>query len=97
VLLTEATLMAYATSVPGGGEAALEPLRSLLVALGTPSFTAQVSGVDQEMRSGYAAAYIEGIRVVHLATGALAVVAGVLAWLGLGRRDPLQGMWEHQQ
>jgi hypothetical protein len=47
------------------------------------------------MLSSYAAAYIEGIRVVHLATGALAVIAGIVAWLGLGRRDPLKGMWEH--
>jgi DHA2 family multidrug resistance protein-like MFS transporter len=97
VLLTAATLGAYEASLPAGSDvaAALDPLRSLLIALGTPSFTAQVTEVDQGLLSGYATAYIEGIRAVHLATGAIAVVAGILAWAALGRRDPLQGMWEH--
>jgi DHA2 family multidrug resistance protein-like MFS transporter len=99
VLLTGATLAAYAGSVPPGvdAEPALDQLRGLLIAIGTPSFTAQVADVEQGLLRGYGMAYIEGIRTVHLATGAIAVVAGVLAWVALGRRDPLQGMWEHQR
>jgi DHA2 family multidrug resistance protein-like MFS transporter len=99
VLLTGATLAAYAGSVPPGvdAEPALDQLRGLLIAIGTPSFTAQVADVEQGLLRGYGMAYIEGIRTVHLATGAIAVVAGVLAWVALGRRDPLQGMWEHRR
>jgi hypothetical protein len=52
-----------------------------------------VGNADPSLLSGYANAYIEGIRVVHLATGAVAVVAGLVAWIALGRHDPLQTMW----
>lgn len=99
VLLTAATLGAYEASLPAGVDvdATLQPLRELLIALGTPSFTAQVTEVDQDLVRGYGTAYIQGIRTVHLATGAIAVVAGILAWVALGRRDPLRGMWEHQR
>jgi MFS family permease len=97
VLLTEASLAAYAASVPTGVDpTALETLRDLVVALGTPALVTQLDGVDPSLLSGYADAYVDGIRIVHLAIGLLAVVAGFLAVLGLGRRDPLQGMWEHQ-
>ncbi len=97
VLLTEATLAAYAASAPSGVDAtAMQTLRELVVALGTPALLAQVDGVDPALLSGYADAYVDGIRIVHLATGLLAVIAGLLAVLALGRRDPLQGMWEHK-
>jgi len=97
VLLTEASLAAYAASVPTGVDpTALETLRDLVVALGTPALVTQLDGVDPSLLSRYADAYVDGIRIVHLAIGLLAVVAGFLAVLGLGRRDPLQGMWEHQ-
>jgi hypothetical protein len=39
---------------------------------------------------------VEGIRIVHLGAGVLAIIAGPLAGVLLRRRDPLrQGMWEH--
>lgn len=99
VLLTEATLAVYAGSPPPGVdvEAGLETLRGLLVAIGTPGFTSLVAGVDPSVLSRYGDAYIEGIRLVHLATGALAVVAGLIAVVALGRRESLEGMWEHQR
>lgn len=98
VLLTEATLAAYAASAtPSGGDpAALQTLRDLVVALGTPALVTQLDGVDPSLLSGYADAYVDGIRIVHLAIGGVAVVAGLLAVLALGRRDPLEGMWEHK-
>ena len=99
VLLTEATLAAYAASPPAGVDldASLATLRDLLVAIGTPGFTALVGGVDPALLSGYGNAYIDGIRLVHLATGAIAVVAGLIAVAALGRRESLEGMWEHRR
>jgi MFS family permease len=98
VLLTEATVGAYVATLAEGVDVgtAVEPLRGLLVALGTPSFTALVTEVDAGVLGRYADAYVEGIRLVHLATGALAVVAGLVAVMALGRRDPLTGMWDHR-
>ncbi|HEY6608906.1 MAG TPA: MFS transporter [Candidatus Limnocylindria bacterium] len=95
VLLTEVTLSAYAASLPAGADvaSALAPLRSLLIGLGTPGFSALVVDVDPNLLGGYAAAYVEGIRNVHLAGGAVAVVAGVIATLALGGRDPLRERW----
>ena len=98
VLLTEASLAAYAATLPPGSDvsAALEPLRGLLVALGTPGFASQVSGADPALLGDYAAAYVQGIRIVHLLAGGLAVAAGIIVTLALGRRDPLRGMWDHE-
>ena len=95
VILTEVTLSAYAAGLPPGTDqtVALAPLQDILVALGTPNFSSVVGSADPSLLSGYANAYIEGIRVVHLATGAVAVVAGLVAWIALGRHDPLQTMW----
>jgi DHA2 family multidrug resistance protein-like MFS transporter len=97
VILTEAAIASFAGSLPPGTDvaAASEPLRGLLVALGTPNFTALVSGADQDMLGAYAAAYINGIKIVHLVAGGFAVVAGIVVTLALGRTDPLRGMWEH--
>jgi DHA2 family multidrug resistance protein-like MFS transporter len=95
VILTQVTLSAYAAGLPPGTDqtVALAPLQDILVALGTPNFSSVVGSADPSLLSGYANAYIEGIRVVHLATGAVAVVAGLVAWIALGRHDPLQTMW----
>ncbi len=98
VVLTQAALASYAATLPAGTDvhAALEPFRGLLIALGTPGFAAQVSAADPELLGAYASAYVDGIRIVHLVAGLLAVAAGGVVTVALGRRDPLRGMWEHQ-
>ena len=97
LVLAQATLGAFTATLPPGAEAsaAAEPLRGLLIALGTPGFAAAVSGADVSLLPAYAEAYVEGIRLVHLGAGVTAVVAGLLAGVLLGRRDRLSGMWEH--
>lgn len=97
LVLAQATLAAYSATLPAGVDAvaAVEPLRGLLIALGTPGFAAAVSGADTSLLPAYAEAYVEGIRVVHLGAGVVAVVAGILGGMLLGRRDPLRAVWEH--
>lgn len=99
VLLAEATIGAYSTTVAPGVEAdaALQSLHDLVVAIGTPALFTQLEGVDPSLLAGYADAYVQGIRLVHLATGFIAVIAGLIAVLAIGRRDPLEGMWEHRR
>jgi hypothetical protein len=97
LVLTQATLGAYTATLPAGVDIsqATQPLHDLLIALGTPSFAATVSGADASLLPAYADAYVEGIRVVHLRAGMIAVVAGLVAGLLLGRRDPLVSVWDH--
>ena len=79
--LTQATIGAYTATLPAGVDVAqaAQPLHDLLIALGTPSFAATVSGADPSLFQAYADAYVEGIRVVHIGAGAIAIVAGLLA------------------
>lgn len=92
VLLTAATLGAYARSLPAGVDegAALAPLRDLLVAIGTPALTVLLGEADPALLGPYADAYVEGISIVHLATGALAMLAGIIAIAALGWREPIE-------
>jgi DHA2 family multidrug resistance protein-like MFS transporter len=97
LVLTQATINAYTATLPAGVDLAqaAQPLHDLLIALGTPNFAAAVSGADASLLPAYADAYVEGIRVVHLIAGVIAIVAGLVAGLLLRRQDPLEGVWEH--
>jgi MFS family permease len=44
----------------------------------------------------YLDAYDGGVRLALLFGAAVAIGAGVVAWLALGRHDPLTTVWEHQ-
>lgn len=95
ILLTEVALSTYAAELPPGSDeaAALAPFHDLLIALGTPNFSGLVKGADPSMLGVYAAAYVEAIRNVLFFSGLLAVLAGFVAMVALGRRDPLTAVF----
>lgn len=62
---------------------------NLLTAVGTPSFAALAGAVPVIDAETYREAYVTGIRSVLFLGGVAAVLGGVVAWLGLGRGDPI--------
>ena len=97
-LITQLAINAYADSL-GPMDAStralsVETFRQTLVALGTPNLAQVVSEVMPADLAAYIAAITEAYRESLLLTGAVAVVAAPLAWIGLGARDPLATMWD---
>jgi MFS family permease len=95
VVLSEVTLRVFAQTLPTGVnvDAALAPLRSLLVAIGTPDFTDLAGTMGTDVLRQYAGAYVEAIRVVHLAAGVLAVLGGLFVTFALGHFERLTAVW----
>jgi hypothetical protein len=80
---------------PAAAEAQRQTFHGLLTVVGTPALAGLTHAVTQADLASYADAYVAGMRVVLLLAGAAAVLGGVIAWLFLGRRDPLITIWEH--
>ena len=93
-------LAAYTTSVAGlpatQAQDAVAAFRDVLIAVGTPSFSQIASAVGAADGPAYAEAYASGVRAALTVGGLTAVVGGVVAWLALGRRDPLATVYEHR-
>jgi hypothetical protein len=66
---------------------------SVLDALGTPRFQeaihAALDGASVDKLTWYVSSYLDGVQAVLLASGLVGIVGAVLAWLLVGRRDPL--------
>ncbi len=99
-VLAQVSLAAYGASLtgtPGEIEAMVAPFRDLLVALGTPSF-AQIQGaISPADLAAYRDAYLAGVQVVMLGAGLVALAGAAIAWATLGRRNPLQTVYEHRE
>ena len=98
-LLASVAISTYATSLAGRPQPEIDGLvasfRDVLIVLGTPAFQA-VSIPPGELVE-YRAAYFAGVQVVMLAGGAVAILGSVIAWLTLGRSNPLQTVYEHRE
>jgi len=66
----------------------------LLAVLGTPAFADLAGAVHPADAAGFGAAYVAGVRTALVLGGVGAVMGGVLAWIVLGRRDPLTTVYE---
>ena len=100
VLITTLALDSYAASLVGRPAdeiaSSVDAFRQLLIAINMPQYGAVVGGITTTDGAAYAAAYTDAVRTVLLGTGLVALVAAPLAWLGLGRGDPLRTVWEHR-
>jgi MFS family permease len=95
---TQIALAAYATSVAGlpsaDANAAIAAFRTVLIAVGTPSFAQVASSVHQADVRPYLEAYTTGLVDAFVFCGIVGVVGGVIALLAFGRQDPLKTVWE---
>ena len=100
VLVSRLALDGYAATLPALDpahlEAALAPFRDIMSAVGTPELGHLATAAGPDDLARYAGAYTEAVRTALTFTGVLAVAAAPIAWLALGRRDPLGTVWEHR-
>ena len=99
-LIAQVSISVYTASLAGKPQAQVDALtttfQGVLTALGTPSFQAISQAVQPGDLVEYRIAYFAGVQVALLAAGGIALVGGVIAWLTLGRRNPLQTVYEHR-
>ncbi len=99
-IVAQVALAAYTSSVAGLSPAeagqAIAAFRDVLVAVGTPSFSQVASAVEAVNAQPYKEAYTAGVRAALAMGGIAAVIGGTIAWVALGRRDPLATVYEHR-
>jgi hypothetical protein len=100
VIVAETALATYAASVVAlpadEAQRAVSSFQDLLIAVGTPAFSQVASAVNEADVRPYLDAYLSGLRAAFAFGGLVAVIGGAIAWLALGRRDPLATVWEHR-
>ena len=91
-------LATYSASVAGmptaDATAAIAAFRTVLVAVGTPSFAQVASSVHAADVRPYLEAYTTGLVDAFIFCGIVGVVGGFIALLAFGRQDPLRTVWE---
>ena len=99
-IVAQAAVAAFNASLGGlsGPEAdrALAAFRDLLTAVGTPAFAELTHGLDPGSVGPYVEAYATGVRVALVFGAVVAILGGAVAWLFLGRQDPLATVYEHR-
>jgi MFS family permease len=99
-LFVSTLALAFYSGTPGLDQEAIDAGRpafvAALTAIGTPGFGTLVEGIAREDLLRYATAYTDAVRVTLAVTGLITLVAAVIAWFLIGRRDPLTTVWEHR-
>jgi MFS family permease len=67
-----------------------------LIALGTPAFGQMVGGTSIAERTGFTIAYLDGVQVALVLGGLVGIGGAVMAWILIGRRDPLRNTFDMQ-
>ena len=100
-LITQRSLDLYGASLgpldPAARDSAIGAFRDLLVAIGSPVIGQIIGAVDRTDLAAYGAAFIQASQESLFGTGVVALVAVPIAWLALGRRDPLTTVWDHAE
>lgn len=99
-IVAQVALATFTASVAGlpadEAERAIADFQAVLTAVGTPSFADVTSAVGAVDVQPYVDAYVAGVRAAFGLGGVVAIVGGIVAWVGLGRQDPLSTVWEHR-
>lgn len=80
---------------PAAAERMLTAFQDVVALIGLPGFVQSVQGIDAAIRPEYNEAVVQGLRMSHLIPGVVAVIAGVIAYLALGHRDPVQSVFDY--
>jgi len=100
-LITQRSLDLYGASLgpldPAARDSAIGAFRDLLVAIGSPVIGQIIGAVDRTDLAAYGAAFIQASQESLFGTGVVALVAVPIAWLALGRHDPLTTVWDHAE
>jgi hypothetical protein len=80
---------------PDAAERMLATFKDVIALIGMPGFIQTVQGIDAAIRPEYNEAVVQGLRMSHLIPGVVAIVAGVVAYLALGRRDPVKSVFDY--
>ena len=92
-----ATFTASVASLPvDQAQQATAAFQDILTVVGTPSFNDVATAIDPASVRPYVDAYSAGVRAAFALGGVIALVGGAVAWIGLGRQDPLSSVWEHR-
>ena len=77
-------------------DARLAEFQTLVQNLGLPEFRAAVADIATADRVLYATAYLDGVWTAILASGVIAIIGAVVAWLLVGPGDPLATVFDMQ-
>jgi len=87
------TVTRMTEGLPGSAEL-VDQARGILVALGTPGFAEMVAEAGIVEQTATRLGYIDGVQAALIVSGVVAVGGAVLAWLLIGRRDPIGTVFE---
>lgn len=92
---TDSYVADLAGLAPDVAERMLAAFQDVIALIGLPGFVQTVQGIDAAIRPEYNEAVVQGLRMSHLIPGLVALVAGVIAYVALGRRDPVQSVFDY--
>ena len=99
-IVAQVALATYSASVAGlptaDATAAIAAFRTVLVAVGTPSFNVVATTITPADIRPYADAYVAGLDSAFFFCGIVGVVGGAIALLAFGTQDPLKTVWDNR-
>ena len=103
--LLAATAVASARDIaeqraPQAAEALVSEFELTLASLGTPRFkevyAATLEGAEPIKGAAYSVAYLDGVVGALVLSGIVGVLGAALAWFLIGRRDPIETVFDMQ-
>jgi hypothetical protein len=87
-------------SSPEEASALVAEFELTLQSLGTPRFkevyAATLEGAEPIKGAAYSVAYLDGVTIALIISGVVGVLGAILAWVLIGRRDPITSVFDMQ-